>query len=125
MGYAAQSKENASSPANKTPFTSGVAMYANYCSPCHGVDGKGHGPIPTERKTPPIDLTVLSKNNHGKFPEAHVIKVLQFGSDVPSHTSVEMPVWGPILGKINRHDPKDRMVRISNLSRYLETIQTK
>jgi hypothetical protein len=79
----------------------------------------------TERKAPSIDLTILSKNNHGKFPEAHVIHVLEFGAEVPSHTSVEMPVWGRWLGKINQKDPNDKELRIHSLSNYLETIQVK
>ena len=100
-------------------------MFSSLCTPCHGVDGKGHGPIVIEYKTPPVDLTVLSQNNHGRFPEAHVIHVLEFGADVPSHTSVEMPVWGPKLGKINQKDPNDKELRIHSLSHYLETIQVR
>ena len=72
-----------------------------------------------------MDLTVLTRNNHGKFPDAHIVNVLQNGVDVPSHGSLEMPVWGPILGKMNQTNPQDRLLRISNLSRYLETMQVK
>jgi hypothetical protein len=36
-----------------------------------------------------------------------------------------MPVWGPILGKMSQTNPQDRMLRISNLSRFLETLQVK
>jgi hypothetical protein len=31
------------------------------CSTCHGIDAKGKGPLSTELKTPPPDLTVLAK----------------------------------------------------------------
>jgi hypothetical protein len=51
--------------------------------------------------------------------------VLENGSEISSHGSAEMPVWGPILGKMNQYNPQDRMLRISNLSRYLETMQVK
>ena len=34
-----------------------------------------------------------------------------------------MPVWGPILGNMNRTNLQDKQLRISNLSRYLESIQ--
>ncbi len=34
-----------------------------------------------------------------------------------------MPVWGPILGKMNQTNFQDKQLRISNLSRYLESIQ--
>ena len=125
MGYADQSKGKVTIPVGKTTANSGKQMYANYCAPCHGVNGKGQGPVSNALKSPPTDLTVLSKNNHGKFPDTHIVTVLQNGTEIPSHGSVEMPVWGPILGKMNQTNPQDRLLRISNLSRYLETLQVK
>lgn len=104
---------------------SGGEMFSALCTGCHGVDGKGFGPVVAMRNVPPVDLTVLSRKNKGVFPKAHVAHVLEYGADVPSHTSVEMPVWGPILGKINQNDPRDRELRINSLSGYLETIQVK
>jgi mono/diheme cytochrome c family protein len=125
IGYAVQSNPVAAAPTNKIPPSDGKAMFVQYCTPCHGADGKGRGPVVMENKVPPVDLTGLSKKNHGKFPEERVVHVLKYGADVPSHTSVEMPVWGPILGKINQSDPRDKELRISALSQYLETIQMK
>ena len=112
-------------PVNKTAATSGKQMFNGYCAPCHGTDGKGDGPAAKALRTPPTDLTLLSKNNGGKFPGPHIVTVLQFGSELPSHGSAQMPVWGPILGKMNVVNPQDKQMRISNLSRYLETIQVK
>ena len=125
MSYADQSSAKVTIPVNKTAATSGKQMYANYCAPCHGVDGRGQGPVSQALKTPPMDLTVLARNNHGKFPDTHIVSVLENGVDMPSHGSAEMPVWGPILGKMNQTNPQDRALRISNLSRYLETMQVK
>lgn len=125
MSYADQSNAKVTIPVNKTAATSGKQMYASYCAPCHGVDGRGQGPVAPALKTKPEDLTVLSRINHGKFPDAHVVSVLQNGVDIPSHGSPEMPVWGPILGKMNQANPQDRLLRVSNLSRYLESIQAK
>jgi len=36
-----------------------------------------------------------------------------------------MPVWGPILGKMDKANSQQKQLRISNLSRYLESIQAK
>ena len=110
-------------PVNKTSPISGKQMYTNYCAPCHGVDGKGQGPASSALKAPPTDLTVLAKNNNGKYPDAHIVTVLRFGSELPAHGSAHMPVWGPILGNMNRSNDMDKQLRISNLSRYLESIQ--
>jgi len=116
MGYADQSNTKVSIPANKTTPSSGKQMYVNYCAPCHGLDGKGQGPAASALKTPPIDLTMLSKNNHGKFPDTHIVTVLEYGTEIPAHGSVEMPVWGPILGKMNVTNTQERLLRINNLS---------
>src|ERR1035438_2644691 len=85
MNYADQSDSKVTIPVNKTSATSGKQMYANYCAPCHGVDGKGQGPVASALKTPPSDLTVLSRNNHGKFPDTHIVTVLQNGTQISSH----------------------------------------
>jgi mono/diheme cytochrome c family protein len=125
MSYADQSTSKVTIPVTRTPATSGKQMYVNYCAPCHGVDGRGQGPVAPALKASPTDLTVLSRNNHGKFPDTHVVNVLQNGAEIPSHGTVEMPVWGPILGKMNVTNNQDRLLRISNLSRYLDTLQAK
>lgn len=127
IGYANQSTATLVIPVSKTPATSGKQMYQNYCAPCHGVDGKGHGPMAAALKTQPTDLAALSRNNGGKFPTYHVASVLQFGTPNPSHGSAEMPVWGPMLGHIDSSvaEPNARALRIYNLSRYLETLQAK
>ena len=125
VSYADQSASKVTIPVNKTAPTSGKLMYAGYCAPCHGADARGQGPVASALKTPPTDLTALSRSNNGKFPDTHVVTVLQSGVAIPSHGSPEMPVWGPILGKMNQGNSQERMLRISNLSRYLESIQAK
>lgn len=108
----------------KTSPVDGKQMYMNYCAPCHGSDGRGYGPVAATLKTPPTNLTVMSKSNGGKFPAAHLTAVLDFGSEVPAHGTAEMPVWGPILAKMDQGSRQQRDLRISNLGRYLRQIQT-
>ena|ERR1700760_762985 len=110
-------------PVSKTPPNNGKQMYSNYCAPCHGTDGKGGGPAASALKNHPTDLTQLTKSNNGKFPDTHIVAILDFGSEVPAHGSATMPVWGPILGTMNRTNAQDKQLRISNLTRYLESIQ--
>jgi len=124
IGHAAdQSTAKVTIPVNKTSPTSGKQMFTSYCAPCHGVDGRGHGPAATALMAAPTDLTMLRKNNHGSFPDTHIVAVLQFGTDVPAHGSAEMPVWGPILNKMDRPNWQAKQLRISNLSRYIQTMQ--
>jgi mono/diheme cytochrome c family protein len=121
--FANQTAARVTIPVDRTPAWNGKVMFTSYCAPCHGADGRGHGPAAAALKTQPTDLTTFSKNNHGRFPEMHIVSVLRFGSEVPAHGSDAMPVWGPILGKMNQTNAQDKELRISNLSRYLESIQ--
>lgn len=123
MGYADRTTTKVTIPVKKTAPTSGSQMYANYCAPCHGLDGRGHGALAAALRRSPSDLTVLTMSNRGRFPDTHIAVVLQNGIDLPSHGTAEMPVWGPILGKMDQAHTQDRLLRISNLSRYLESIQ--
>src|SRR5579863_7908195 len=89
MCYADQSNSKVTIAVDKTQATNGKQMYLNYCAPCHGVDGKGRGPVASALKTPPVDLTLLAKMNHGKFPDTHIVATLEVGADTPSHGTVE------------------------------------
>lgn len=125
IGYADQSKGKIVIPVDRTNPTNGKLMYQSYCAPCHGADGRGHGPAAPAMKSQPVDLTQLSKLHGGKFPDSHVTSVLQFGSSLPAHGSASMPVWGQLFGKIEPVQSQETALRISNLTRYLETMQAR
>ena len=128
VGYANQSvAKTVIIPGSKASVNNGKQMYVNYCAPCHGVEGKGNGPAAAALKTQPTDLAALSRNHGGKFPSTHIASVLEFGAANPSHGRAEMPVWGPMLGSVDTatNDANVRALRISNLSRYLQTLQEK
>jgi len=110
-------------PVERVNPTDGKLMYTSYCAPCHGADGRGSGPVAGVLKSQPTDLTTLAKAHGGKFPDTHVLAVLQFGPDVPAHGTAQMPVWGPILGSISNVQTQEKNLRMSNLSRYLKSIQ--
>ena len=125
ISLAAQPSSTVKIPIGNEPANNGQQMYTNYCAPCHGVNGQGHGPVAASLRVQPTDLTQLSRANHGKYPAAHVSSVLQFGAQAPAHGTADMPVWGPIFAKMNVGNPQAKMLRISNLSRYLESIQAR
>lgn len=111
--------------AGKTPANNGKQMYISYCAPCHGVDGKGQGPVASALVEKPTDLTVLSKNNNGKFPENHVVTVINFGQKVSAHGVKDMPVWGTVLGSLDQKGTSSEMqvLRVENLEKYVKSIQ--
>jgi len=127
VGAPARAQEN---PPNQKPYerliysVKGPDLYHAHCAPCHGPEGKGNGPVSHALKTRPADLTVLAKNNGGKFPEERVSKFISGDEVIASHGTREMPVWGPIFHQIEE-DQDLGNVRIRNLVKYLETIQQK
>lgn len=63
------------------------------CASCHGMDGKGKGPIVELLRRSPPDLTQLAKNNQGVLPMNRLYEVIE-GANVPAHGGRDMPVWG-------------------------------
>jgi hypothetical protein len=67
--------------------------YRRACAPCHGVDGRGTGPVATTLRTPPADLTLLAATNGGAFPREAVVATIVGERAMPAHGNREMPVW--------------------------------
>jgi mono/diheme cytochrome c family protein len=110
-------------PSNYLP--SGKVMFKQYCASCHGIDGKGQGPLASMMKVPPANLTTLAKRHDGKFPYDYVSDVLRYGPG-PSilHGSSDMPTWGPIFQYyIDKNDERAVQQRIKNLCDYLASLQ--
>ena len=111
-------------PVHQTGAISGKELYLDHCAVCHGVSGKGDGPAAPALKTAPRDLTLLAKNNGGKFPSMHVVNVLDSNPGGPVHGSREMPIWGPIFRQLGP-DPTLGHLRALNVTKYIESVQAK
>jgi len=112
-------------PIQSTSPVSGKEMYRAYCAACHGTDGKGGGPATTALKIPPTDLTLLSKNNGGKFPSIKVSSSIRGESATPAHGSKEMPVWGELFWNVSGGHEGEVQQRVVNLTKYIESLQSK
>ncbi|MCK0104654.1 c-type cytochrome [Pseudohalocynthiibacter aestuariivivens] len=109
----------------------GEREYMNSCASCHGVDGKGAGPVASALSINiPKPLTGLSAANDGEFPMLEVIQIIDGRTGVRGHgTAASMPVWGavyksPIVGEIGPYGAEIAIRgRILSLALYLESIQ--
>lgn len=122
---AAQSPEVKKVPARYTSPASGADMYKAYCASCHGVKGLGDGPVAEHLKIPIPDLTHLSKQNKDVFPSVHVMAVIRGEVGVRSHGLQDMPVWGPVFLNLNNRQEAAVHMRVSNLTKYIESLQGK
>jgi len=68
--------------------------FRRYCAQCHGMSGTGDGPVAPALKKKPANLTLLSKNNGGVFPEKEVRDFIDGSQTSAAHGSREMPIWG-------------------------------
>jgi cytochrome c5 len=112
-------------PVKAVSPASGKDMYMSYCAVCHGTDGKGGGPAASALKVPPTDLTLLSKNNEGKYPTLKVTSAIRGETALPAHGSKEMPVWGTLFWSMSSGHQSEVQQRVVNLTRYIETMQAK
>ena len=113
----------------------GEFEYSNSCAQCHGLSGKGDGPVASSLTEIPPDLTMLQKSNGGVFPVTKVYSIIEGNADVRVHGSRDMPVWGNrFRGRTKAEEfenfsPADSSeyatTRILALIEYLSTIQTK
>ena len=83
----------------------GKEMYVQYCSSCHGQDGKGNGSVSAFLKVKVPDLTLLKKNNKGIYPEDEVLVAIDGRRKLRSHGDPQMPVWGASFSREVK-DPK-------------------
>lgn len=73
---------------------SGVEMYEQLCSSCHGVSGRGDGPVAPLIAVGVPDLTRIAYRNGGEFPTEEVRRTIDGRWDRRAHGARDMPVWG-------------------------------
>jgi len=121
----AQTPKVVNIPARHTAANSGKEMYAAYCAACHGKGGKGDGPAAAALKARPTDLTILARQNEGKFPSIRVYRAITGGAGISAHGSKEMPVWGPVFMSMSHQHESEVHLRVANLTDYIKTLQQK
>lgn len=122
-------------PAQSVPDW-GKAEYESNCASCHGLGGKGDGPLSESFRTIAADLTTLAKRNDGVFPSQRVYEIIDGRQEVAAHGPRAMPVWGRdyqsqvpdvMLGDIQIYGLKDAVVhnKLVALVDYLHRLQVK
>lgn len=124
---------NAAAAAQDTD--AGQLMFRSYCASCHGIDGKGKGPLRDQLKVAPSDLTVLSTKNGGVFPVGAIYEIIDGRTAIAAHGTREMPVWGTNTSRFlppsdilidPSYDPEAVVrARILSIIDYLNRIQEK
>ena len=113
-------------PVRHFPTGAGPAIYQEHCASCHGVNGKGDGPVAAALTVPASDLTTIARRAGGAFPAERVARMVTYGGNVPAHGTQTMPVWGKVFsteaGGGRRGAQRSRRA-VMQLMRYLASIQ--
>ena len=107
-------------------IASGKREYLTHCAICHGMGGKGDGPMSNVLTIVPADLTQLKKKNGGEYPFWRIYKVIDGRDAVRAHGTRNMPVWGAqfLSEEGGGYLDEDRVIgRILGLVYYLRSIQ--
>lgn len=113
-------------------MTAGQIEYNQACASCHGVSGKGDGPVSAYMSKPVPDLTQIRVRNDGVFPFQDLLEMVdgRLSERQPGPHGTEMPVWGeryafgsgvddPVEAEINT------LGRMTSLIYYLHNLQEK
>jgi mono/diheme cytochrome c family protein len=107
----------------------GIIEYEVACLSCHGIEGRGDGPMAKSLRTAPADLTKISKANNGKFPVRRITEIIDGRAIVAAHGERAMPVWGNRYRQATQSEERSSEIelrarrQINALVRYLETMQ--
>jgi mono/diheme cytochrome c family protein len=102
---------------------SGAQVFKTYCASCHGMNGRGDGPVAEQLRKAPPDLTRYTERNGGVFPNERLRQIID-GTGVGAHGDREMPVWGDAFRTARGGLTPDAVkARIDAIVRYLGTIQ--
>jgi hypothetical protein len=117
----------AGAPERTPAQMTGMELYEQLCSSCHGVSGKGDGPVSSLIKIGVPDLTRIAAREGGEFPGEDVRRTIDGRWDRRAHGARDMPVWGwQFYDSSATNDAEERArvdSMIDRLVNYLRGIQ--
>ena len=103
---------------------SGKAFYLQYCSSCHGQEGRGNGPVARYLNVKVPDLTLIKEKNKGIYPTDKIMSVIDGRRIVRAHGEREMPVWGEIFKSEQKKYPeRTGLLKAKIIAEYVATLQ--
>lgn len=105
---------------------SGKELFGRFCASCHGVEGRGDGPVAKSFATEVPDLTFIARRHGGEFPRERVAQIIDGRFVLGAHGSRTMPVWGEDLARLEIGNPDAERATntiITRLTDYLRSLQ--
>lgn len=113
----------------------GKREFDTACAVCHGLSGKGNGPMADIFGGRLPDVTTMAARNNGVFPFARVQETIDGTRQPRSHGPREMPIWGQRYSQLAMADNPEYFgpfeaaafarARILALTEYVHRLQAK
>jgi len=113
-------------PAWSAETDQGQKLYLQYCSSCHGIDGRGNGTVSPYLKLKVPDLSLLKKNHKGIYPLSDVMAAIDGSRVVRAHGDRQMPVWGEVFRKDvekKKYTELTALLKAKVIAEYLAPLQ--
>lgn len=121
-GAAQEAASGRSSP-DLQAAAEGSRIYQRYCAVCHGEDATGDGPLATELRMPPSDLTRLAGPNDGMFPLQEVARSIDGRSTPRARATSDMPAWGEVFRRTTGTGASSAESAVARVTHYIWSIQ--
>jgi hypothetical protein len=84
---------------------SGKELFAQYCASCHGLSGRGDGPVSKSLTVEVPDLTRLAQRHRSFFDRELVERIIDGRHVIGAHGTRTMPVWGEDFSRVQLGNP--------------------
>jgi len=105
---------------------SGAQLYARFCASCHGINGRGDGPVASSIRVEVPDLTLLARRQGSAFKRERIERVVDGRFLIGAHGTREMPIWGENFSRVEVGDPEAERTTdliIKKLVDHIEAMQ--
>jgi mono/diheme cytochrome c family protein len=106
---------------------SGEDLYRRFCASCHGVSGRGDGPVAASLRVEVPDLTLIAtRRDHDGDLRDRIVRIIDGRYVIGAHGTRVMPVWGEDLARIEIGNPDaERLTQviIGRLADHVRSLQ--
>lgn len=105
---------------------SGENLYRRFCASCHGVQGRGDGPVAASFRVEVPDLTRMADRAGAVNVRDRIARIIDGRYIIGAHGTRVMPVWGEDLVRLEIGNPdaeRSTQVIIGRLADYVSSLQ--
>ena len=105
---------------------SGEDLYRRFCASCHGIEGRGDGPVSASLRVEVPDLTRTATRATGADQRDRIGRIIDGRYIIGAHGTRIMPVWGEDLARLEIGNPdaeRSAQTIIARLADYVLSLQ--